>query len=101
MAAALACPSTYKDTSSEAEWDTPGEIGRTYGEKSSIQPLSAPHPNPSSRARVEHDRVLRQIITDSVADHAELYKQNEGDPSFKQWLGDRIFGATYQPPEAE
>ena len=52
-------------------------------------------------ARIEHDRVLKHVIAGSVADHAELYKQFEGDPSFKQWLGDRIFGVTYQPPEAE
>jgi len=51
-------------------------------------------------ARVEHDRVLRQIIASSVADHAELYKHFEEDPSFKQWLGDRIFGVTYQPPDS-
>jgi type I restriction enzyme, R subunit len=50
-------------------------------------------------ARVEHDRVLRQIIANSVADHAELYKHFEDDPAFKQWLGDRIFGVTYQPSD--
>jgi type I restriction enzyme R subunit len=49
-------------------------------------------------ARIEHDRVLKHVIASSVADHAELYKHFEGDPSFKQWLGDRIFGVTYQPP---
>jgi type I restriction enzyme R subunit len=48
-------------------------------------------------ARIEHNRVLRQIIANSVADHAELYKHFEDDPAFKQWLGDRIFGVTYQP----
>jgi type I restriction enzyme R subunit len=52
-------------------------------------------------ARVEHDRVLRQVIAGSVADHSELYSKFEGEPSFKQWLGDRIFDMTYQPPEAE
>lgn len=52
-------------------------------------------------ARIEHDRVLKHVIASSVADHAELYRHFEGDPSFKQWLGDRIFGVTYQPPDGE
>jgi hypothetical protein len=42
-------------------------------------------------ARIEHDRVLKHVIASSVADHAELYKHFEGDPSFKQWLGEPDF----------
>ena len=30
------------------------------------------------------------------ADHTELFKQFSDNPSFKKWLGDTIFGATYQ-----
>ena len=50
-------------------------------------------------ARVEHDRVLRHTIVGMVADHSELYKQFEDNPSFKQWLGDMIFNVTYQPTD--
>jgi hypothetical protein len=45
----------------------------------------------------EHDRVLKHVIAGSVADHSELYSTFEGEPSFKEWLSDRIFAMTYQP----
>ncbi len=31
-----------------------------------------------------------------LADHTELYKQFSDNASFKKWLGDAIFDATYQ-----
>ena len=52
-------------------------------------------------ARIEHDRALRDAIADLVLDHTELYKQFEDNLSFKQWLGDKIFGATYLPENAQ
>ena len=52
-------------------------------------------------ARVEHDRVLQQTIANMVSDHSELYRQFEENSSFKQWLGDLVFGVTYQPPAAD
>jgi type I restriction enzyme, R subunit len=46
-------------------------------------------------ARLEHDRALENVIVDFVADHTELYKQFFENPSFKKWLADTIFSATY------
>ena len=31
-----------------------------------------------------------------LTDHTELFKQFSDNPSFKKWLGDTIFGITYQ-----
>jgi type I restriction enzyme R subunit len=50
-------------------------------------------------ARIEHDRALQKAITDLVADHTELFKQVVDNASFKEWLTDRNFEVTYQPPE--
>ncbi|CAM2744745.1 TPA: type I restriction endonuclease subunit R [Legionella pneumophila] len=47
-------------------------------------------------ARVEHDRALGRVMVELIADHTELFKQFSDNPSFKKWLGDTIFGATYQ-----
>lgn len=47
-------------------------------------------------ARIEHDRALARVMVELIADHTELYKQFSDNPSFKKWLGDTIFGATYQ-----
>ncbi|NCC22997.1 MAG: type I restriction endonuclease subunit R [Alphaproteobacteria bacterium] len=48
-------------------------------------------------ARIEHDKALQRVMIDLLSDHTELFKQFSDNPSFKKWLGDTIFGATYQP----
>jgi len=46
-------------------------------------------------ARIEHDRALERVMTELIADHTELYRQFSDNPSFRKWLSDSIFGATY------
>jgi type I restriction enzyme R subunit len=46
-------------------------------------------------ARIEHDRVLQQVIIDMLVDHADLVKQFSDNAAFKKWLADTIFDATY------
>ena len=52
--------------------------------------------NDRQTARIEHDAALQRVMLDLLADHTELFKQFSDNPSFKKWLGDTIFGATYQ-----
>jgi type I restriction enzyme R subunit len=47
-------------------------------------------------ARIEHDKALGRVINDMFTDQAELFKQFADNPSFKKWLADTIFSATYQ-----
>jgi type I restriction enzyme R subunit len=47
-------------------------------------------------ARIEHDKALGRVMVELIADHTELFKQFSDNPSFKKWLGDTIFNATYQ-----
>ena len=47
-------------------------------------------------ARIEHDRALKQAVTELLADHAELFKQFSDNPSFRTWLSEMIFSATYR-----
>ncbi len=46
-------------------------------------------------ARLEHDRALQKVVIGMLADHTELFKQFSDNPSFKKWLADTIFSATY------
>ena len=46
-------------------------------------------------ARVEHDRALEKAIINLLSDHTELFKQFCDNPSFKKWLSDTMFLATY------
>ncbi len=52
--------------------------------------------NDRKTARLEHDKVLQDVMLALLADHTELFKQYSDNPSFKKWLGDTIFGMTYQ-----
>jgi type I restriction enzyme R subunit len=52
--------------------------------------------NDKKTARIEHDAALQRVMIDLLTDHTELFKQFSDNPSFKKWLGDTIFGMTYQ-----
>ena len=52
--------------------------------------------NGRKTARIEHDAALQRVMIDLLADHTELFKQFSDNPSFKKWLSDTIFGATYR-----
>ena len=47
-------------------------------------------------ARIEHDRALERAVIELLSDHTELFKQFSDNPSFKRWLSDTIFAATYR-----
>ena len=46
-------------------------------------------------ARIEHDRALGRAVIDLLSDHTELFKQFSDNPSFKKWLSETVFKATY------
>ena len=46
-------------------------------------------------ARIEHDRALERAVIELLSDHTELFKQFSDNPSFRRWLSDTIFTATY------
>ena len=46
-------------------------------------------------ARVEHDRALERAMTDLLSDHTELFKQFSDNESFRRWLSEMVFAATY------
>lgn len=52
--------------------------------------------NDKKTARIEHDAALQRVMIELLYDHTELFKQFSDNPSFKKWLGDTIFGVTYQ-----
>ena len=47
-------------------------------------------------ARIEHDKALGRVMTAVLNDDTELFKQFCDNPSFKRWLGDTVFGLTYE-----
>jgi type I restriction enzyme R subunit len=51
-------------------------------------------------ARIEHDKALQNVVLSLLHDHTELFKQFQDNPSFKKWLADAVFAATYEKPAA-
>jgi type I restriction enzyme R subunit len=50
-------------------------------------------------ARIEHDKALQRVIVELLSDHTELFKQFSDNPSFRKWLADSNFVATYSDQE--
>ena len=46
-------------------------------------------------ARVEHDRALERVMTSLVKDDTQLFRMFMDNPTFKSWLTERMFDATY------
>ena len=51
-------------------------------------------------ARIEHDKALERAMTEILADHTELFKQFSDNDSFRRWLSEMVFAATYNQPAA-
>ena len=51
-------------------------------------------------ARIEHDKALERAMTDILADHTELFKLFSDNESFRRWLSETVFAATYNQPAA-
>ena len=52
--------------------------------------------NPDKQnARIEHDKALERAMNDLVTDHIELFKQFSDNESFRGWLLETNFAATY------
>ena len=47
-------------------------------------------------ARIEHDKALERAMTEYVADPIELFKQFSDNDSFRRWLSEMVFAATYR-----
>ena len=49
-------------------------------------------------ARIEHDKALERAMTELLSDHTELFKQFSDNDSFRRWLSEMVFAATYLAP---
>ena len=46
------------------------------------------------------EKGLERAMTALLADHTELFKQFSDNDSFRRWLSDMVFAATYNQPAA-
>jgi type I restriction enzyme R subunit len=50
-------------------------------------------------ARIEHDRILGQIMLGLLHDHTELFKQYNDNDNFQRWVQQTVFELTYAPQQ--
>lgn len=92
---------TFNDLFGNIDWKDADKIRKVIAEEipgkvaadSAYQ--NAMQNSDKQNARIEHDKALGRVMVELLADHTELFKQFSDNPSFKKWLGDTIFGATY------
>lgn len=93
---------TFNDQFGNIDWKDGDKIRKVIAEEipakvaADVAYQNAMKNNDKKTARIEHDAALQRVIIDLLADHTELFKQFSDNPSFKKWLGDTIFGVTYQ-----
>ena len=94
----------FNDQFGNIEWRDADKIGRVIGEELPAKVAAdrayqhARRNSDKQNARIEHDRALGRVVTELLADHTELFKQFSDNPSFRKWLADTIFAATYERP---
>lgn len=70
-----------------------GEIPRKVSEDQAYK--NAKQNSDRRNAKIEHDKALRRVITAMFKDDTQLFKQFQGNESFRHWLTDAVFGLTY------
>ena len=97
---------TFNDLFGSIEWKDGDKIRKIIAEelpaKVSADPAyqNAMKNNDKQNARIEHDKALQRVMVDLLSDHTELFKQFSDNPSFKKWLSDTNFGATYNEKDS-
>lgn len=96
----------FNDQFGNIEWKDGDKIGKVIAEEipakvaADVAYQNAMRNNDKKTARIEHDAALQRVMIDLLADHTELFKQFSDNPSFKKWLSDVIFQATYEEKSA-
>ncbi|MFI0434995.1 MAG: type I restriction endonuclease subunit R [Parachlamydiaceae bacterium] len=92
---------TFNDLFGSIEWKDGDKIRKIIAEELPAKVRADPayqnamKNNDKQNARIEHDKALQRVMVELLSDHTELFKQFSDNPSFKKWLSDTNFGATY------
>ena len=93
---------TFNEMFGSIEWKDVDKIGKVISaelpEKVAADKAyqNAMKNSDKQNARIEHDEALKRTVTELLSDHTELFKQFSDNPSFRKWLSESIFTATYR-----
>jgi type I restriction enzyme R subunit len=93
---------TFNDQFGNIEWTDSDRVQRLITEEIPTKVAAdqayrnAQKNNDKQNARIEHDRALGRVMNGLLKDDTELFKQFSDNESFRRWLTDSIFAATYE-----
>ena len=96
----------FNDRFGNIEWKDPDKIKRVVSEELPAKVAgdrayqNAMANSDQQNARIEHDKALERAMTEYVADPIELFKQFSDNDSFRRWLSEMVFAATYNETAA-
>jgi len=92
---------TFNEMFGNIDWKDADKIGKVIAEELPTKVAAdkayqnAMKNSDRQNARIEHDKALERAVIELLTDHTELFKQFSDNPSFKKWLSETIFAATY------
>ncbi|WP_188236011.1 type I restriction endonuclease subunit R [Sphingopyxis sp. LK2115] len=92
---------TFNEMFGNIDWKDRDKIGKVIAEELPAKVSAdkayqnAMKNSDKQNARIEHDKALERAVIELLSDHTELFKQFSDNPSFKKWLSETIFAATY------
>lgn len=92
---------TFNEMFGNIDWKDRDKIGKVIAEELPAKVSSdrayqnAMKNSDKQNARIEHDKALERAVIELLSDHTELFKQFSDNPSFRKWLAETIFAATY------
>ena len=97
---------TFNDLFGNIDWKDADKIRKMIAEEIPAKVAqdtayqNAQKNSSKQNAKLEHDKALGRVVLALLTDHTELFKQFSDNPSFKRWLTDSVFDATYRKPPA-
>ena len=98
---------TFNEMFGNIDWKDADKIGKVIAEELPTKVAAdkayqnAMENSDKQNARIEHDKALERAVIELLSDHTELFKQFSDNPSFKKWLSETIFAATYADKAAQ
>jgi type I restriction enzyme, R subunit len=95
----------FNDLFGNIEWKDADKIRKVIAEEIPAKVSAdkayqnAMHNSGKENARIEHNKALEKAVVELLSDHTELFKQFYENPSFQQWLSERVFSMTYDAPD--
>jgi type I restriction enzyme R subunit len=92
----------FNDQFGNIEWTDKDRVHRLITEdiplkvSEDVAYQNAKKNNDKQNARIEHDKALARVMNAVLRDDTELFKQFSDNESFRRWLSDSVFSATYE-----